>query len=393
MAGLVALRLGGLPRAAELRGYVRRWVAVAPGMASRPILLFGQFRREDLAVIEAAAAQAACTLTRANVMEEAIGWLDGNEAHGLLCHSLDSESLAVQTRARSRLAKLPVLTLSETLGDLDFASAFSWGADDVVPLGALRPLVTRLRALPRELPPPPVEKRGTALIGEGDQTRRTTVARVLRNAGFAVRFAVTAEDTQRFAADPTLVLVVASKDLVVDMVKTIENAREQGSQANFVVCSPPRAIRADRESVAHLKGVTVTDSFAAPENVLFVANELGGGRTNNRASPRVPYGTRVAFRGAGRDLDDHGFSYNVSEKGLYVRTLAPPEDDEVWLELCPPRSERHVRLVGKVAWRRPFNYNESATVPPGFGVSISDGAARDISLYVEGYRQLVEAVG
>jgi DNA-binding response OmpR family regulator len=362
-------------------------------MASSSILLFGQFRREDLRVIDTAAEQAACTLTRADAIEQAIGWLDGNGAHGLLCHSLESEQLAVQTRARARLAKLPVLSLSDSLSDLDFASAFSWGADDLVPLGALRPLVTRLRTLPKELPMPPEEKRGAALVAEADQTRRTTVARVLRNAGFSVRFAVTTEDAQRFSTDPVLALVVTSKDLMPDMAQTIQVARAEGSRANFVVCAPPREIRADRATVAHLSGVTVTDSFAAPENVLFVANELGGGRTNNRASPRVAYGTRAAFRGAGRDVDDQGFTYNVSEKGLYIRTLAPPEDDEVWLELCAPRSERHVRLVGKVAWRRPFNYNESATVPPGFGVSIIDGAAHDISAWSEGYRQLVDAVG
>ena len=83
----------------------------------------------------------------------------------------------------------------------------------------------------------------------------------------------------------------------------------------------------------------------------------------------------------------------MSEGGLYVRTLAPPEDDEVWIELCPPRSERRVRLVGKVAWRRRFNHNENATVPPGFGLSISDAAKGDIAAWAEGYRTICDAIG
>jgi DNA-binding response OmpR family regulator len=362
-------------------------------MLVRQVLLFGQFRREDLAGIGDAATQAACALTRADSLEHALAWLEDNEAHGLLCHSLDAEQLAVQTRARARLSKLPVLSLSDTLTNLDFASAFSWGADDLLPIGVQRPLVARLRALPKETPTAPTEKRGTALVAETDQIRRTTVARVLRNAGFAVRFAVSADDAQHFAADPTLTLVVTNKDLFPDAPSTLSAARAAGSQANFILCAAPRDIRQAREGLTGFTGVTVTDSFTAPENVLFVANELTGGRTNGRASPRVPYGIRVAFRSAGRDVDDHGFSYNVSEKGLYVRTLAPPEDDEVWLELCPPRSERRVRLVGKVAWRRPFNYNENATVPPGFGLEIQDGAAKDRALWLEGYQQLVAAVG
>jgi hypothetical protein len=50
-------------------------------------------------------------------------------------------------------------------------------------------------------------------------------------------------------------------------------------------------------------------------------------------------------------------------------------------------------LVGRVAWRRPFGYNETATVPPGFGVQIIDGAKRDLALWTEGYARLLEAVG
>ncbi len=362
-------------------------------MLTRPILVFGQFKHEDLDVISAAARESACTLSHAGSLEQALSWLDGHEAHGILCHSEDSEQLAVQTRSRAGLSRLPVLTLSETLTDLDFASAFAWGADDVVPLGSQRPLMTRLRALPKEPPTAPIEKRGTALVAESDRVRRTTVARVLRNAGFSLRFAVTDEDTERFVNDTTLALVVVSKELFPSPPESIKAARAAGNNANFVVCSPPRDIKHDREALLGLSGVTVTDSFAAPENVLFVANELGGGRTNNRRSARIPYGVRVAFRSAGRDSDDHGYSYNISENGLYVRTLAPPEDDEAWVELTPPRMERYVRLVGRVAWRRPFNYNESATVPPGFGLEIVDGAARDRALWGEGYLRLADTVG
>lgn len=361
-------------------------------MGLRPILVYGQFRGEDLALIAEAASQAAAGVTRAESLEQAISWLEEHEAQALLCHVDESEQLAVQARSRSRLTKLPIIALSQSLTDLDFVSAFSWGADDVVPVTSVRPLLIRLRALPREAPVPPVEKRGTALVAEADPTRRVAVARVLRNAGFAIRFAVRDTDAEEFACDPDLALVVQSRELVPDIVPVVEQARAAGSRASFVVCAAPRDIRQQRAAIAGVAGVTITDGFTAPENVLFVANELTGGRTSGRTSSRLPYGTAVAFRGAGREVDDCGFSYNVSEKGTYVRTLALPEDEEVWLELRPPREERFVRLVGRVAWRRPFNYNESATVPPGFGVEIVDGAAKDLAIWREGFQKLVEAV-
>ncbi|MFO7179784.1 MAG: hypothetical protein DIU78_013885 [Pseudomonadota bacterium] len=364
-------------------------------MEARPVLLFGRFREEDLGRLSHAAEQAACVPRHVESIEEALAWLEEyNEAQGLLCNLDESEQLVVQTRSLARFSRLPVLAIAEPLGDLAFVSAFSWGADDVLPLAPERPLVTRLRALPKQAPPLPQDGRGAALVAEADRTRRAAVARVLRNAGFSVRFAVSPEDAEQFARDPSLSLVVAGTELVREPSATIRAARSEGSDARFILCCPPRALKQERAQLGDLSGVTATDGFASPENVLFVANELlMGARTNGRTSPRVAYGTLVAFRGAGREVDERGFTYNVSANGIYVRTLALPEDDEVWLELCPPAMDRRVRLVGRVAWRRPFGYSETATVPPGFGVQIVDGAQRDLALWKEGYEQLLATVG
>lgn len=363
-------------------------------MPVRAALLYGQFRRDDLARISEAVEQAAGALTLADSLEQALAWLEQHEPYVLLCRSDESEQLAVHARSRARLSKLPIVALANAVTDLEFASAFSWGADDLVPIEPARALLTRLRALPRDALQPPVEKRGDALVAEREPTRRTVVARLLRNAGYAIRFAVSAEDAHDFACDPKLALVVMSTELVPDVASLVHRARSAGSRANFIACASPRDIKHQRATLAGLPRVKVTDGYAAPENVLFGANELSSGRTNGRAlSPRVPYGTTVAFRGAGREQDDIGFSYNVSEKGLYIRTLALPDDDEIWLELRPPRQDRYVRLVGRVAWRRAFNYSESATVPPGFGVEIIDGPAKDRALWREGYAKLIDAMG
>ncbi|HTA89425.1 MAG TPA: PilZ domain-containing protein [Polyangiaceae bacterium] len=362
-------------------------------METREMLAFGRFRREERMALSVAAEQAAFTLHAAESPEEAGRWLESHEALAMLLDTEASESLAVQTRSSARHARLPMIALSREIGDLCFNDAFSWGADDVLPLTSTRPLLTRLRTLPREAPTPPTTGRGTALVAETDQKRRTVVGRVLRNAGYSVMFAVTREDAASFAQQEDIALAVLNAELSDDYDTTIANARQAGSKANFIVCAMPRDLKAIRASLDGVNGVGVIDGYAPPENVLFASNELKGGAVNNRRSPRILYGTTVAFRGAGREKDDYGFSYNISEGGLYVRTLAPPEDDEVWVELCPPRSERRVRVVGKVAWRRRFNHNENATVPPGFGLSIVDGAKADIQAWNEAYRAICEALG
>jgi DNA-binding response OmpR family regulator len=362
-------------------------------METREMLAFGRFRREERMALSVAAEQAAFTLHAEESPEDAGRWLESHDAMAMLLDTEASEALAVQTRSSARHARLPILALARDLTDLSFSDAFSWGADDVLPLSSTRPLLTRLRTLPREAGTLPASTRGTALIAESDKTRRTVVGRVLRNAGYAVMFAVTKEDAAQFAQQENIALAVLNAELADDYAATIELSRRAGSKANFIVCANPRDLQTIRAALDGTIGVGVIDAFAPPENVLFASNDLKGGAVNNRRSARILYGTTVAFRGAGREKDDYGFSYNISEGGLYVRTLAPPEDDEVWIEMAPPRSERRVRLVGKIAWRRRFNHNENATVPPGFGLSIVDGAKADLETWHDAYRTISAALG
>jgi DNA-binding response OmpR family regulator len=362
-------------------------------MELRALLALGKFRREERAVLAEAAERAAFQLHTVDTGDEATSWLSSHEAHAALLDCDESEGLAVEARSSARHVRLPMLALAREVSDLQFNAAFSWGADDLLPLGEGRALLTRLRSLPREQPEPPKTGRGNALVAEADRTRRTVVARVLRNAGYAVTFAVTAEDAARFALDTSLSLACINSELISDPRSTISSARALGSRASFILCCAPRELRQFRHALAELSGVAAIDGFAAPENVLFASNELLAAAVNNRKSPRLLYGTTVAFRGAGRERDEHGFTYNVSAGGLYVRTLAPPDDDECWIELKPPRSDRMVRLVVKVAWRRRFNFNENATVPPGFGAQICDGARADREAWAAGCEAMLAAHG
>jgi hypothetical protein len=152
----------------------------------------------------------------------------------------------------------------------------------------------------------------------------------------------------------------------------------------------PRHVAQLAPLVDPLPYVALGDSFAPPENVLFAANEIArGGGTEGRGSARLLFGAAVRFRVAGREEDEIGFTYNVSETGLYVRTLvAPPAKESVWLEFQPPRSDRRVRLEGVVQWRRPFGPNDQATVPTGFGIEITDGSRADRARFTEGYKAL-----
>jgi DNA-binding response OmpR family regulator len=365
-------------------------------MDARPLLAVGIFDRRQRSSLSLAAREAAYDVEVLSSVRDATQWLEAHSAHGVLVRDDGdgAESLGLAARAQARHAQMPILSLADDLDDLSFAGVFSWGGDDAVSIGAPRGLVPRLRGLPKELPDPPRNGRGTALICDGDRARRVVLGRVLRNAGYTIEFAITGDEVTRKVADRSPELVVANAHASDDPVALAADARAGGSRAVWIVTCAPRELTQHRPSVEQLGNATAADGFAPPENIVFLANELArGGAVDNRQSRRLLYGTTVAFRGAGRETDDHGYSYNISRGGLYVRTLAPPEDPTVWLELRPPRSDRRIRLEGRVVWRRPFGPTGNATVPPGFAVEIVDGSRADRDEWARAYGSFAEVLG
>jgi hypothetical protein len=289
---------------------------------------------------------------------------------------------------------VPIVALAPAVNELAFAEIFSCGGDDVVALRAPEALTARLRRLPvAPWERPAVSSDRVALISASDRDRRIVLGRVLGNAGYAIHFAVDLAETERFAREsrPRLVVIDTHLDGLKEL---ISRAAPENPQTLWIVSTAPRNMRQCSAWIKDLSNAAVTDSFAPPENIVFLANELGRGTAHDqRASRRLLYGTMVAFRCAGRDEDDFGLSYNVSEGGLYVRSLAPPVEDTVWLELRPPRKERLVRLEARVAWRRGYGGSANATVPPGFGLEITDGSRADRGAWEAGYRSFAESLG
>lgn len=365
-------------------------------MDLRHVLAVGSFDARERNVLTEAATQSALDIHIETDPSQAAAWLDENDAIALLVDGemSDCGTFALERRAESTHAALPVLTWSRAVNDLSFAEAFSWGADDVVDRSDPYALLARLRHLPKEAMAMATTNRGVALVADADRNRRIVIGRVLRNAGYSVTFAISGDDIEGYVAKEKVELLVTNSELHPSPLATVERLRKSGSQALFIVNCPPRDLKQVRHAFASMERATPTDGFAPAENVLFVSNELGRNfGADKRTSPRLLFGTTVAFRGAGRESDDWGYSYNISRNGIYVRTLAPPDDDLVWLELCPPRSERRIRLVGKVAWRRGLSKGEFATVPPGFGLQIVDGAQMDLQVWADRYNAFADVLG
>jgi hypothetical protein len=257
---------------------------------------------------------------------------------------------------------------------------YSFGSDDVIRVAEDAQLIRRLEALPaKDLLT--TSERGMAVVADADHGRCDVFGRVLLNAGYDVKFALEEEALRYYTQQNRPVLVVANAD-VAPARKLIEEARARGCDAVWIVTSSRRDLATHADALLGLERVTVVAVTAPPESVLFSSNELlRPSRAPSRAGERVLYGTVVAFRPVGADVDDFGFSYNISRSGVYVRTLAPPEAEQVWIDLRPPRCKERVKLEGRVAWRRFFDPSAAANGPPGFGVEISVGLGKSQELW------------
>lgn len=316
---------------------------------------------------------------------------------GLPCVALvngeeeNAEEMAIQLRRNPAHASTPLISLHANADEFAFSSSYGFGGDDVVPLDELARLVPRVRSVQSTSTSQAApQQRGIAVVASEERNRRIVLGRLLHAAGYAIEFATDAAEAgalaQRHGAK---VAVVESSDPAGSLAQ-IKRARLGGLIANWILVIEPRHFAQLAPLVDPLPYVALGDSFAPPENVLFAANEIArGGGTEGRGSARLLFGAAVRFRVAGREEDEIGFTYNVSETGLYVRTLvAPPAKESVWLEFQPPRSDRRVRLEGVVQWRRPFGPNDQATVPTGFGIVITDGSRADRARYSDGYKAL-----
>jgi DNA-binding response OmpR family regulator len=303
-----------------------------------------------------------------------------------------AEDEAIALRRDPAHATTPLIGVAASADEVAFSTSYGFGGDDVVPVREMRKLVPRVRVLQStstSMVAP--QRRGVAIVASDDRKRRVTVGRLLHAAGYSIEFAADAAEASSVAQKSAAKLVVIDSGIDAAATLTqIKRARLTGLVANWVLVVPPRSIAQLAPLVDPLPYVALGDAFAPPENVLFVANELArGGGNEGRGSARLLFGATVHFRIAGREEDDIGFTYNVSQTGLYVRTLvAPPAKSTVWVELQPPRSDRRVRLEGVVQWRRPFGPNDQATVPTGFGFEITDGSRADRERYAEGYKAL-----
>ena len=356
----------------------------------RSVLVLAQVSRDQRHALIAEAAAAAYDLHYVDSLGAAVLSL-ATRPPGAVLVDLDlpeAEELCRKVRTKRRAVDIAIFGLARHISAETFARALRWGVDDVSSSVAEGALASRLVALPADPASPPVA-RGDAVVATRDD-RELVVGRLLSNAGFDVEYARDPVSLQQLASLERMRLVVMSEALG-SISDAIRGSRKRGSEATWIVLAPPDRIPNLERTLAGIPRVGVVSQADPFEHILFVSNELAASASNARRERRVLHGALVRFRSSPNGPVDHGFTYNVSPGGLYVRTLAPPVEDRVHVEVLAPNTDQLVQLEGMIAWRRGFARLGSASAPPGFGMKITGGSEADRATWARGCTQLLVA--
>lgn len=309
------------------------------------------------------------------------------------CDRWDLAATTSWMREQPHLFSTQVIAVVSELRDGSFVESYRGGADDVVVRTNMGGITRRIANLQGFDPSrrPPVD-RGLVLVSHPNDDQRRRLGRVLRQAGFDVRFGSdSGEVSLALKSEHPPELVVVSNELMP--VAEIARARRAANacRAPFVVVATSSSTRIVLDP--RVESVATISESAPQDHLLFLANDLLRGQSKRtRKSIRYLFDTICSFRAEGEFTPEYGLTYNLSESGIYVRTLDPPtRGTSLWLELRPPGTTRTVHLRGTlVRVARPGRHAQSA--PPGFGLRIEEGASpsRDLEDYRNAYRTLAQ---
>jgi len=328
--------------------------------------------------------------------EEAMEILDADSVSAIVYEAGSEvvDSVCTMVRGNPRFDAIALIAFVRETGEQALGPVFAAGADDYLPIEEVGHLEEKLRELAAHtVIGRPSFIKGRALLADADRRWRVQGARVLRQAGYDVRFAVDADEVARvLERDPQIQLVVADVALrPAGSLWVLEAARRRGcTDLVWIGCGTAEQRSAVEERLAAAGSAAFHDRRTPPENLMFIINATTMTPARSmRTSARLLHSAPVAFAIAGREAAVWGSTYNVSRNGLYIRTLTPaPYGAEIDLQLDAPAGGPRVAIKARVVWRKEFGAQGGVPGPTGMGVQILEVAGTGVAEFQAGYDRL-----
>jgi uncharacterized protein (TIGR02266 family) len=268
--------------------------------------------------------------------------------------------------------------------------AFAAGADDFLPMpiasGALQSRAERLAQL-REHPPTtprvPRTQRSNRhiLIAASDVVVRMRIEALLQEAGHSTHSVEQGSELLALLAQPNAAKPsVCFIDTTLPELEGMEGVRRLRSTSGWEGIPVAAILGAGKGTVQMelLRQLGVRDFIdttdVAIESVVPLVSELLAAQSARRGAIRMPLLAPGTFQAP--SLGSHwepGFIYNLSESGVFLRTLLPPQKGEtVALRFALESGDRPVQGSAHVAWVQPYGQGQSSPHPPGVGLLFQD---------------------
>jgi hypothetical protein len=365
-----------------------------------PLLLVGKLTSELMNGVQEAIRLAGLTIRHQRDTNEALALLACKPVRPkgfLICEDVSEKAQFIAwLRDKAGLFDVPVLVLVNRLAECEhaFLDAKNAGADDTVIAWDQPGITRRVLALNAYVPRQnPAANRGTAVVAHSDEQTRRHTGWILRRAGFDLAFAQTRRELAAVVRDHGSALAVVSAGLIEGdpCRQAVAELRAEMKQSELpLVVVAEDSVKAALWQCAPRTASVVGGSW---DHLLFQINELTRPPAAElRATPRLFLNAFCTFRRVTEMCPTHAMTYNVSEGGLYIRTLDPPPPGSVVsVDLRLPRTGNLVvSLRARVVWVQKPIHGCAGPTPLGFGVQIlpDQSPATDLELYLATCRLL-----
>jgi len=356
---------------------------------------------EDLPTVIVGGIEAAATAVRVDARmyqkpTDLLRELGAGGADVVVIPSGHARAAEICAAVRRLVGTQPALIgVARQVDGLSFGEFIGWGGDDLIQGDAGRSLAARLRAIRGDLLQSGGSRRSSVVRREDGRflliappsSELLGSARLIEQSGYHAVVVETLNDgLARLAVGRDIRVVVDAR--LPGALDFVDHALRQGNCAGIVLAGSPQQMGQLAKRYDANGRVVVLDVCSPADAVLLAANQLTSSARGRRSTERLLYSTMVRFREVGGEFDHVGCTFNVSGGGLYVRTLAMPQTDTVWIEVVPPGSMERVRLEGRIAWRTPVSRAANCATPVGFGVEIVDATKSSMAAWKQGYRSL-----
>jgi DNA-binding response OmpR family regulator len=307
----------------------------------------------------------------------------------------DAAEWAHWARTDARLCDVPIILLVPEPTESAFLIARKCGADDVVGLGDTDGLVRRVRNLAAFVAGTrPAVEQGVALVVHHDDALRRQAGWILRRSGYELAFANTYGDALARGREKRAAVVIVEQGLLPDgnVALAVSQLRADLARSDLPVVILSSDAILTQPSLPRAATASNGEDW---DYLLFQISQVTRPLVAEmRASRRVFWATKVAFRALSSFEPSFGLTYDVSPGGIFVRTTDTPElNSTVNLELrMSPEDDRVVTLRARVVWVHLPRTHMANRCPAGFGVEILDAETPsvDLSLYRAGCNALAD---